>query len=233
MTMPTLNKVAQVNKELKSSLKKLHDVESIINRSPIIYCIWRFAEDAPVEYISANINQWGYTPEDFLSGKISWHGITHAEDVPRLKSEISAHVKNKRRQFDRSYRMFDSQGETRWVEDQIVFIYGNAGKITHAQSSIIDVTERNKMRQTLQETQNIYQTIFENTGTAMAIADQDRKTLLVNDKLEELTGYTKEELAGQKMNWESFIAPQDLERLKNYHRLRLTDPAAAPKHYEY
>ena len=60
-----------------------------------------------------------------------------------------------------------------------------------------------------------------------------RITLLVNKKLQELTGFTKEELVGNNISWERFIAPRDMERLKNYHRLRLKDPDAAPKNYEY
>ncbi len=235
--MPITKKInkssAKVAKERTTSLEKSPNLESIINLSPVIYCIWRFAEDAPVEYISANIEQLGYTPEDFISGSLSWYGITHPEDVPRLKAEILMHMKQKTRQFDQNYRIFDSKGKTRWVEDQTVFIFDRTGKITHAQGAVIDVTERKKTQIALYESENIYRTIFENTGTAMAIADKNRITLLVNKKLQELTGFTKEELVGNNIGWEQFIAPRDMERLKNYHRLRLKDPDAAPKNYEY
>ena len=67
----------------------------------------------------------------------------------------------------------------------------------------------------------------------MAIADENGRPVLVNEEMEKLTGYTKEEVIGKNINWSYFAAPQDIERLNNYHRLRLTDPALAPRHYEY
>jgi two-component system cell cycle sensor histidine kinase/response regulator CckA len=229
----TNNTDGKTDKDLKNPLKRLHDLEGIIDRGPVIYCIWRFHEDAPVEYISTNIEQWGYKPEDFLSGGLSWYGITHPEDVSRLRSEILTNIKNKVWQFDQSYRILDSKGEIRWVEDQTVFIVDKDGKITHAQGAILDVTDRKKTQAALKESESIYQAVFENTGTAMAIAAADRTILLGNDEIEKLTGYTKEEVTSNSFVWESFIAPHDLDRLRGYNRLRLTDPAHAPKQYEF
>jgi two-component system, cell cycle sensor histidine kinase and response regulator CckA len=224
---------AKTGKEKKNSLKKLHNLESIINRSPVVYFIWRFSKEAPFEYVSSNIEQWGYTPEDFISGRINWQQIIDPDDISRILAEVIQYIKQKITQFNRNYRIITKSGEVRFVEDRNVFIYESAGKITHLQGAILDVTDRKKTHQALLESENIYRTIFENTGTAMAIADKNRIPLLINDKLQEITGFTKEELIGNKISWENFIAPHDLERLRNYHRLRLADPATAPKHYEY
>ncbi|PKN19455.1 MAG: hypothetical protein CVU71_08080 [Deltaproteobacteria bacterium HGW-Deltaproteobacteria-6] len=226
---PTTGKA---DKALKDSLKKLNDVESIINRGPVIYCIWRIAENTPVEFMSGNISQWGYTPDDFLSGRITLRKVIHPDDVDRIHANVIAHRRQGAKIFDQSYRILDHQGEIHQVEDQTVFIYDGNGIITHAQASISDVTERCKTEQALQETQNSYQAIFENTGTAMGIADQDRNIILGNKKMEELTGYTKEELTGEKKRWDYFIIPSDIERLKNQNIKRLADPATASKHYE-
>jgi PAS domain S-box-containing protein len=235
--MPIMKKTnksdAKTGKEHKNSFKKLHDLESIIKRSPVVYFIWRFSKEAPFEYVSSNVEQWGYTPEDFISGRINLQQIIHHDDISRILAEVIQYIKQRIMQFNRSYRIITKSGEVRFVEEQNVFIAGKSGRISHVQGAVLDVTERKKAEQALEESENIYRTIFENTGTAMAIADKNRITLLVNDKLQEITGFTKEELVGNKIRWEGFIAPHDLERLKNYHRLRLTDPASAPKHYEY
>ena len=232
MMKKTNNTDGKNDQESKNRLKRLHDLEDIIDRGPVIYCIWRFHEEAPVEYISANIEQWGYKTEDFLSGRLSWYGITNPEDVTRLRSEILTNIKNKVWQFEQSYRILDSKGEIHWVEDQTVFIFDKAGKITHAQGAILDVTDRKKTQQALLESQFIYQAIFENTGTAIGIADQDRNIIMGNKRMEELTGYKKEELIGEKMRWDYFISSSDIELIKNHHRERLANPSAPSKQYE-
>lgn len=103
----------KTEEELAGSLEKLKQLESIINRSPVIYCVWKFDDSATVEYISSNIEQWGYTPEDFLSGRVSWYGITHPDDVLRLKDDIRANAEKRRWQFDQTYRIFDRRGNIR------------------------------------------------------------------------------------------------------------------------
>jgi len=78
-----------------------------------------------------------------------------------------------------------------------------------------------------------YQTIFETTGTAMAIIEGDTTLSLVNNEFVRLSGYsTKNEIEGKK-SWIEFAAKHDLARMKEYHRLRRIDPNAAPKNYEF
>jgi len=78
-----------------------------------------------------------------------------------------------------------------------------------------------------------YQTVFETTGTAMAIIENDTTLSLVNNEFVRLSGYsTKDEIEGKK-SWMEFAAKHDLNRMKEYHHLRRIDPNAAPKNYEF
>ena len=84
----------------------------------------------------------------------------------------------------------------------------------------------------LQESKEIYQTIFENTGTAMAIIEEDMTISMVNTEFESISGYSKKEIEGKK-KWTEFVVKEDLERLKKYHTLRRIDPDSVPKRYEF
>jgi PAS domain S-box-containing protein len=110
-------------------------------------------------------------------------------------------------------------------------IKDSAGNITAAIEMVEDITEHLKMQDRLQDSENRYRTIFENTGSAILIVEPDTTISLVNTEFELLSGYSKEEVEG-KRSWTKFVAEADLARLLSYHRLRRTDPAAAPKHYE-
>ncbi|MEN6488676.1 MAG: PAS domain S-box protein, partial [Smithella sp.] len=81
--------------------------------------------------------------------------------------------------------------------------------------------------------EDFYRTIFENTGTATVILEEDNTILLVNGEFEKLTGYTREETEGRK-KWTEFVhRKEDLERMKEYHRLRRIDPQSVPRTYEF
>ncbi|NMB78516.1 MAG: PAS domain S-box protein [Methanomicrobiales archaeon] len=82
------------------------------------------------------------------------------------------------------------------------------------------------------ESENIYRAIFGNTGTAMALIEENTVLSLVNAEFEKLTGYSKEEVEG-KMTWTQYVLPEDLERMLAQHKLRRTDPSSALSHYEF
>ena len=85
----------------------------------------------------------------------------------------------------------------------------------------------------LKENEIKYRVIFKTTGTATAIFEEDKMISLVNSEFEQLSGYSKEELE-LKMSWTAFVANEkDLNRMKEYHRLRRIDPTAAPRNYEF
>ncbi|MGB9682967.1 MAG: MEDS domain-containing protein, partial [bacterium] len=80
--------------------------------------------------------------------------------------------------------------------------------------------------------QNLYQAIFENTGTSTIIVEEDTTISLVNRAFEEMFGFKKEEIEG-KRSWQEFVySREDLERMREYHRLRRINPGLAPKRYE-
>ncbi|MCK4270258.1 MAG: PAS domain S-box protein, partial [Methanogenium sp.] len=87
------------------------------------------------------------------------------------------------------------------------------------------------LRERLVQEEEEYQTIFESTGTAMALVEEDMTISRANYKMEEMSGYSPGETLGKK-KWADFVAEDDLERMVNYHSLRRTDPASAPPHYE-
>jgi PAS domain S-box-containing protein len=90
--------------------------------------------------------------------------------------------------------------------------------------------ERMKSRQALRESEEKYRTVFENTGNATIIVEEDTTISLVNTKFEVLSGYSKEEIEWKK-SWIEFFDKDDSERMKEYHYIGRIDPKAAPLTY--
>ena len=80
------------------------------------------------------------------------------------------------------------------------------------------------------ENEIYYRAIFENTGTAIIIIDQDMTISRVNSEVERLTGYSKKEIEGRK-KWTDFAIEDELDRIKGYYDLR-NYPDKRPRDYE-
>ncbi len=66
----------------------------------------------------------------------------------------------------------------------------------------------------------------------MVVIEEDTTLSMVNAQFEKLCGYSREEIEGKK-SWTEFVVKEDLERMKEHHRLRRTDGGVAPANYEF
>jgi len=95
--------------------------------------------------------------------------------------------------------------------------------------NIFEYKEADKI---LKESEEKYRTVFENTGTATIIIEEDKTISMVNTQSEKMYGYSKEEIEN-KMKWTDFVIPEDLERMKKYHIARRKSGGEAPTEYEF
>ncbi len=95
-----------------------------------------------------------------------------------------------------------------------------------------NITERIRAERALRENKERYKTVFEATGTATIIAEDDNTISLANSTFEDLSGYSKEEIEGKK-KWTEFVIEADLEQMRQYHRDRRDKPVSAPKNCEF
>jgi len=112
-----------------------------------------------------------------------------------------------------------------------IVIYKN-GKLAYYEGAVRDITEQKILREKIRESEKKYHTIFENTGTATMILEEDTTISMVNSVFEKLSGYSKSEIENKK-RWTEFVVEEDLEKMKKYHLLRRTKSGRAPRSYEF
>ncbi|WFN35633.1 PAS domain S-box protein [Methanogenium sp. S4BF] len=144
-----------------------------------------------------------------------------------LQTEVSYPVLN-RENRDRLYaetfipHLRNGEGAYLWFTASP--LYDTDGRVTGAIESIRDITD-------YKQAEGIYRTVFENTGTAMAIVEDEVTILHVNEKMKLLMGYSGDE-PGMFLNWQERVAEEDRERVLEYHRLRRTEPDSVPNSYD-
>ena len=95
---------------------------------------------------------------------------------------------------------------------------------------IEDITERKLMQTALQQNEAWYRILFEHTGAASIILNNDGTIDQANSEFIRLTGFAREEIEG-KLSWKVLVHPDDLAMVKDYHFRRRQDPASVPGSY--
>jgi PAS domain S-box-containing protein len=109
---------------------------------PTVIFKWRNLPGWPVEYASPNLmQQFGYTPEDLMSGTIPYASIVHPGDVDRVAAEVMAAIAGDVATFEQAYRLRRADGEYRSIYDFTV-VTREHGVVTGFQGYLLDVTER-------------------------------------------------------------------------------------------
>jgi PAS domain S-box-containing protein len=100
------------------------------------------------------------------------------------------------------------------------------------QVAIRDITGRKQAELALKESGERYRTVFENTGTATVIIEENTIISLANAEFERLSGYTKKEIEGKK-SWTEFVVKEDLQHMLARHSLRRQNGKEALRQYEF
>ncbi|MBN2254811.1 MAG: PAS domain S-box protein, partial [Deltaproteobacteria bacterium] len=95
-----------------------------------------------------------------------------------------------------------------------------------------ELSQREKAERALEESEERYRNVFENTGSAMAIIENDMTLSMVNAEFEKMTGYGKYETE-DVMKFVNLVAEKDRDRLKGHHRDRRCGDSSAPRAYEF
>jgi len=233
---PGYERLEQRVKELEGAVAEHRKVEETLRESEHIYRTFSerslagiyVVQDGKFQSVNANATSYaGYTSEELVGKKSDI--IVHPEDRDRVKRNAREMLSGKR-MSPHDFRIVTRQGGFRWIMETVTSISYEGRPAILGNS--MDITERKRVEELLQQSENLYRTIFENTGTAAIIIEEDTTVSLVNTEFEKLSGYAKEDWEGKK-SWTEFVVKEDRERMKEYHYLRRTDTDDAPRNYEF
>ena len=130
------------------------------------------------------------------------------------------------------HRVIMSDDSTRWHQWSDHAVFDDHGTCVEYQSVGRDITERKLAEINLAKSEKLYRTVFESTGTAMMVLDEDTTIISANREMERISGYSLLNIE-QSMSWTSIVSPEDLNRMYEYHQKRREGASDIPSQYEF
>lgn len=185
--------------ELKASIECRKELESIINRSSILFFTWQARPGFQVEYVSENINQYKYSPEEFYEGKRSFLSILHPDDKERVLAEIMRLSQGGLDSIREQFRIVTSYQAERWM-DGLIWVRPDpeSGK-TFYQGILEDISDKKEAQDALKASERRYRALAESAQDFIYIVDLQGRFIYANQFVSQKLGIPLEKLIGSEM----------------------------------
>ena len=217
------------SKETEKALREnIESYTNFIEEAPMGFCVTDLSGN--IQFVNRQIEEeTGWTREELIGKNGLTIGFFDEETQQKLLERLAARLKGDHHR-NLEIPVFCKDGKQLWVDFKTT-VLKKEGVPVYLQLTLADITERRRAEEMLRESEAYYKTIFENSGTAIGIADEDATILMGNSACEKFTGYTKAEIIGKK-KWTELVAKEDLERLIASNRKRLAGENNVPSSHE-
>ena len=170
-----------MRREFEQKLKRAHD---IINTSSSVAFIWEDQEGWPIRYVSENVHHvFGYRPEDFSSGEITYAQLIHPDDLGGYLTQVRESKRNPRQQIliHSPYRIITRNRESKWVAEYTTTKRDQSGKILYFQGIVEDITALKENEIALRRSKDQWERTFHAIPDIVALLDQDLRIIRINE----------------------------------------------------
>jgi PAS domain S-box-containing protein len=176
------------------------------------------------------VSMTGYPENELL--KMSFMDITHPDHLAGDMEHIRKLAAGTIPVYTTEKRYIRRDKSILWGQIRVTVIRDHGGALRHFAAQIEDITERKRSEEALFESEEKYRTVFENTGTAMVVLEDNNLISLANAEFAKLSGFSKNDIEKKKY-WTEFVVKEDLERMLIQHTLRRQNHERALTHYEF
>jgi len=146
-----------------------------------------------------NVNEYGaeylgYTKEELI-GKAVWM-VVHHDDLKEVKKQVSEIFKKKEEFSELEFRKVRKDGSILHVHERTQLIFDENGMPSELRIICRDITDRQRIQHALEESEERYRLVVEQTGQVVFDADYSNQTIEVVGAVKEMFGYSSDDFRG-------------------------------------
>lgn len=154
----------------------------------------------------------------------TWLSLVHPDDLPTVLSALTQHLEQ-RLPYDVEYRILQhGTGTLRWIGAKGQAVWDSSGQPIRMAGSFSDITERKKVEEALQTSQEKLQQALRASHTGLWDWKTDTNETSFSREWKQQLGYEETELADSFKSWESHLHPEDHDRVIAYVQAYLANP---------
>jgi PAS domain S-box-containing protein/putative nucleotidyltransferase with HDIG domain len=181
--------------------------------------IWSADKYLQYTYFSPSVfKQRGFTPKEMLQFKME-QVITASSLDPVVNGVAEAITRFERDPaggpvtYTGDMEVFCKDGSTKWTETSFTVIGDEQGKFNGVTGISRDTTQRRLAEKALIESETKYRSLIETSSSGVAVADETGILTMVNDRLCQIYGFSRDEVVGRQFF--DFVHPDDRDRIMN------------------
>jgi len=156
--------------------------QHLVEQLPAITYTSHLDPNCPPLFLSRQVERYlGFTVEECMRMPDLWRRRLHPGDRARVLGAM-AQAAREGEPFTAEYRMLHRDGNTVWFHDEAVPIRGADGEILFFQGAMLDITDRRRVEETLQQSELLYHSTIESMTDSLHVVDRDLRFVLFNSR---------------------------------------------------
>jgi two-component system, cell cycle sensor histidine kinase and response regulator CckA len=154
----------------------------------------------------------GYDNHELANNVNEWKSRIHPDEYMMVMTALNDHLQGKTQVYETEFRMRAKNGSYRWIHSRGACLRDEKGNPCRIAGSHTDITYRKEIEEALRESEKKYREIFEETRDVIFVFDADARLMDINRSVQDVLGYTVEELASLNIEDDIYCNPGDRKR---------------------